>query len=84
MPSLEFDEDANAEEDEEEGVGLEEEDEESFDEEDFLAANSEDSEIDVTKMTARQRAAHVGADMGFMTLPDGTSSPFSTSLLRVL
>jgi hypothetical protein len=46
------------------------EEEESFDEEDFLA-NSEDSELDVTKMTARQRAAHVGLETEYMALPDG-------------
>ena len=59
----------------------EEEEEESLDEEDFMNL-SDDSEVDVTKMTARQRAAHVGEDSAFMALPDGTSDSQSVSFIE--
>lgn len=40
----------------------------------------QDSEVDMSKMTARQRAAHVGEDSAFMALPDGMPFWFLASL----
>lgn len=66
----EFDESRNLGEEGEDEIKVPDEDEDSFDEEDFL--RSDESDVDITKMTARQRAAHVGNEPEIlMTLPEG-------------
>ena len=55
----------NEEEDEQPDAQNEEE------EEDFLSDESGDSNMSTSKMTARQRAAHIGAEPELLTLPEG-------------
>lgn len=59
------------EEDQPDGEGEEEDDEE-----DFMSDNSQSSSMSITKMTARQRAAAVGAEPELMSLPSGTPASF--------
>ncbi|CAD6586499.1 MAG: hypothetical protein CYPHOPRED_003561 [Cyphobasidiales sp. Tagirdzhanova-0007] len=61
------DEFGNEEEDEQPDAQNEEE------EEDFLSDESGDSNMSTSKMTARQRAAHIGAEPELLTLPEAPS-----------
>lgn len=44
---------------------------EEDEEEDFMSDNSQGSTMSITKMTARQRAAAVGAEPELISLPSG-------------
>lgn len=51
-------------------------DEEEEDEDDFMSDNSQGSSMSMSKMTARQRAAAVGAEPELIALPTGATEPF--------
>lgn len=81
----EFDETLNDYEEEEEELGSDDQGlgADFDDEDDFLSDKSEGSNVSMTNMTARQRAAHIGAEPELLALPDGASPvPHATRCLR--